>query len=137
MIYNENTSAVGKSSFLMAGKPVMSMVPQSHKRRSGYKLSLLSGSVPSQINAKIFNPEGDALQNYESSDASSSCVASAVKSGYCAGAASSSGHDAPTNNSYTISKGNHGSGMNLYPSESVEEESSDSCDEEEEEAKYA
>ena len=27
--------------------------------------------------------------------------------------------------------------MNLYPAESVEEESSDSCDEEEEEAKYA
>jgi hypothetical protein len=27
--------------------------------------------------------------------------------------------------------------MNLYPTESVEEESSDSCDEEEEEAKYA
>ena len=134
MMYNENTSAVGKSSFMMIGKPMMSMVPQSHKRRSGFKLSLLSGSVPS---SKIFNPESDAQLNYENSDASSSCVASAVKSGYCAGPASSSGHDAPTNNSYTISKGNHGSGMNLYPSERVEEESSDSCDEEEEEVKNA
>ena len=136
MIYNENTSAIGKSSFLMVGKPMMSMVPQSHKRRSGYKLSLLSGSAAtSQINPKVFNPEFDG---YENSDATSSCgVASAVKSGYYVGAANSSGYDAPTNNSYTISKGNHGSGMNLYPAESVEEESSDSCDDEEEEAKDA
>ena len=59
MIGNDNNSSAvgGKASFMMMGKPMMTaMIPQSHKRKSGYKLSLLSGSVgSSQVQAMILN----------------------------------------------------------------------------------
>jgi hypothetical protein len=117
-----NTSAVGKSSFMMQGKPIMTIVPQSHKRKSGYKLSLLSGSVASTKGFQIFNPN-DCETNVDDSDTTSSCVASAVKSGICS-------YDAPTTNSFSGFKGNHGSGMGIQSS--VQEESSDSEEEEDE-----
>jgi hypothetical protein len=118
-----NTSAVGKSSFMMQGKPMMTIVPQSHKRKSGYKLSLLSGSVASNKGFQIFNPN-DCGTSLDDSDTTSSCVASAVKSGLCS-------YDAPTTNSFSGFKGNHGSGMGIQSS--VQEESSDSEEEEEDE----
>jgi hypothetical protein len=143
-----NTSAVKKNSYMLSNNPNMNsamqalMVPSSHKRRSGYKLSLLSGSG-SGMQSSLFKPKnlnngpnsGEPFNTCELllsgskyEDSSMSSLSSAKKQD---GQGSSSGMDigAPTNNSSNASAYKMGSGMMIIPHISVEE-SSDSEDEE-------
>ena len=130
-----NQSAVKKNSYMMingtAGlNSAMTalMVPNSHKRRSGYKLSLMSGTNKQQqaqlgpTQPGVYNPNELLFSGskYEQSEEETSMTNSSSKKPI--------GCNSNSNDSAFKLGGS--SSMNLYPAISVDEESSDSDDEE-------
>jgi len=139
-----NNSAIKKNSYMFSGASAnlsnsmqqALMIPASHKRRSGYKLSLLSGGGSAaglQGGCQsLFRPKNTEnaehqllLSGSKYEDSSMSSLSSSAKKHQHPDTGSSSGFE-PTNNSSNASAYKMGSGMLLYPHISVDEESSDS-----------
>ena len=130
-----NQSAIKKNSYMMingtAGlNSAMTalIVPNSHKRRSGYKLSLMSGTnkqqpqlgPPNQAAGFYPNELMFSASKYELSEEETSMTNSSSKKPM----------GCNSNSNGSAFKLGGSSSMNLYPTTSVDEESSDSDDEE-------